>query len=103
LFVFIISDNPQFPRPAHLRPASGSTRALAIDTDAVPAIAVVFQRFQAVAIRNTQIIQTSRLMQHQQFPSRHALNLHRQPPGRFVVEQLFSFTAGKAADHARRL
>jgi hypothetical protein len=42
-------------------------------------------------------------MQHQQFPPRHALNLPRQPARRFIVEQLFSLVAGKAADQVRRL
>lgn len=71
---------------------------LVIDADAVLAFAVVFQRFQMIAIRHAQIIQAARLIQQQQFPPRHALNLVRQPPGRFIVEQLFGFGAGKAAD-----
>jgi hypothetical protein len=73
---------------------------LVIYADAVLAFAVVFQRFQMVAIRHAQIIQAARLVQHHQFPPRHALNLHRQPPRRFVVEQLFRFAAREAAYHS---
>jgi hypothetical protein len=40
-------------------------------------------------------------MQQQQFPPRHALNLHRQPARRFIVEQLFGFVTGKAAYHVQ--
>ena len=52
---------------------------LIVHADAVLTFAVVFQRLQVIAIRDAQIIQTPRLMQHQQFPPRHALNLPRQP------------------------
>jgi hypothetical protein len=52
---------------------------LIVHADAVLAFAVVFQRLQVVAIRDTQIIQAPGLMLHQQFPPRHALNLPRQP------------------------
>lgn len=45
-----------------------------IHPDAVPAGAVTFHCFQMVAIRNPQIIQRPRLMQHQQFPPGHLLN-----------------------------
>ena len=76
---------------------------LIVHADAVLAFAVVFQRLQVVAIRDTQIIQAPGLMQHQQFPPRHALNLPRQPARRFIVKQLFSFVAGKAAYHLGRL
>ena len=69
---------------------------------AVLAFAVAFQGFQVVAVRRAQVIQTPRLMQQQQFPPRHALNLRRQPPRRFVIEQLFRFMAGKAAYHVRK-
>jgi hypothetical protein len=59
---------------------------LVVHADAVLAFAVVFQGFQMVAIRDTQIIQASRLIQQQQFPPCHALNLPRQSSGRFIIE-----------------
>jgi hypothetical protein len=74
---------------------------LVIYADAVLAFAVVFQGFQVVAIRHTQIIQAARLMQHQQFSPRHTLNLHWQTPRRFIVEQPFRFRAREAAYHLR--
>jgi len=72
---------------------------LVVDVDAVLAFAVVFQGFQVVAVRLAQVIQTPRLMQQQQFAPRRALNLVRQPPRRFIVEQPLGFLAGKAAYH----
>lgn len=72
---------------------------LVIYTDAVLAFAVVFQRFQVIAIRHPQVVQTPRLIQQQQFSPGNALNLCWQPPRRFVVEQLFCFRTGKAAYH----
>ena len=72
---------------------------LVVHANAVLAFAIAFQGFQMVAIRHTQIIQAPRLMQQQQFPPRHALNLPRQPPGGFVIEQLFRLVAGETADN----
>jgi hypothetical protein len=76
---------------------------LVIDADTVLAFAVVFQGFQVVAIRHAQFIQAPRLMQQEQFPPRHALDLLRQPPRRFIVEQPLGFFAGEAAYHLRAL
>ena len=76
---------------------------LVIDADAVLASAVVFQGFQVVAVRRAQVIQTPRLMQQQQFSSCRSLNLVRQAPRRFIVEQPLGFLAGEAAYHLRQL
>ena len=76
---------------------------LVVHADAVLSCPVVLQAFQVVAIRDAQVIQTPRLMQNQQFPPCRALNLRRQSPRRFIVEQLFSLVARKAAYHLRTL
>jgi hypothetical protein len=70
---------------------------LVVHADAVLAFAVVLQGFQVVAVGRAQVIQAPRLMQQQQFPPRDALNLRRQPPRRFIIEQPLGFLARKAA------
>ena len=72
---------------------------LIVHTDAMLPVAVAFQGFQTVAVRRAQVIQSSRLMQQQQFAPRHALNLLRQPPGRLIVEQPLGLLASKTAYH----
>jgi hypothetical protein len=72
---------------------------LVIDADAVLPGAVAFQGIQVVAIGHAQIIQASGLMQQQQFPPRDTLNLRRQPPREFIIEQFLSFVTGEAANH----
>src|ERR1700759_754205 len=76
---------------------------LVIYANTVEDPAIVFQRFQMIAIGNSQIIQASGLIQQQQFSPSHALNLTRQSPGRFIIEYLFSFEAGKAPYHLQRI
>jgi len=76
---------------------------LVIDTDAVLPVPVTLQRFKPIPRRSAQILQAPGLVQQQQFPPRHSLNLRRQPPGRFVIEQLFGLVAGEAAYHPRSL
>jgi hypothetical protein len=66
---------------------------------AVLALSVRLQCFQTIAGRHAQVIQTSRMMHQQQFPPRHPLNLRRQTPRRFIVEQLFGLGAGETAYH----
>ena len=51
---------------------------LVIDPDAVLAFPVGLQRLQMVPKRHPQIVQTSRLVQQQQFSPRHAPNLRRE-------------------------
>ena len=83
-------------------PAEGNP-PLVIHADAVLAFAVVFQGFQPVAVGHAQVSEAPGLMQQQQLPPRHALNLLRQPPRRFIVEQPLGFLAGEAAYHLRAL
>jgi hypothetical protein len=80
-----------FALPAEANPP------LVIHADAVLAFAVVFQGFQVVAIRHPQVIQAPRLMQQEQFPPRHALDLLRQPPRRLNSRSV-SLQATKAAN-----
>jgi hypothetical protein len=74
---------------------------LVIDSDALLPRSVPLQSFQPVARRNSQIVESPRLVQQQQFPPRYPLNLSWQPPRRFVVEQPFGFPARETAYHVQ--
>lgn len=76
---------------------------LIVDADAVLASPVTFQCFQPVAGRSAQIVQAPRLVQQHQFPPRHLLDLRRQPPRCFIIEQSPGFRAGETANHLRQL
>ena len=75
---------------------------LVIDTDAVLSRAVGFQSFQAVSWRDSQVIQTVGLVEHEQLSSGHALEICRNSSRCFIVEKAFGFFASKALYHAKR-
>ena len=81
-----------FALPAEANPP------LVIDTDAVLPVPVALQRFKPISRWSAQILQAPGLVQQQQLSPSRPLNLRRQPPGRFVIEQPLSFRAGEAAN-----
>ena len=59
---------------------------LVVDTNTVLIAATTAQWLQAVGRRNAQIRQIRSGMEHQQFAQRHALNIVRQLPYKFSLE-----------------
>jgi hypothetical protein len=60
---------------------------------------VAAQGFQAIAMREPEIIQGARIIQEQQLAPGRSLNLRWKSPRRFIVENALGFLAGEAAYH----
>jgi hypothetical protein len=72
---------------------------LVVDADAMPALAFPGQRFQPVARRHSQIIQTPRPVQVFQFAPRRVLNVRRQSPRTFPAKDAFGFRTSERDNH----
>jgi hypothetical protein len=66
---------------------------------AVLAGPVASQGFQAIARRNTQIVQSDGGVQHHQFAIRYAQDIFRQPFGSQPMEHFLCLLAGERAYH----
>ena len=58
---------------------------LIVDPDAVLSLAVSLERLQMIRGRDTQILQTSCIVDHDQFSQRYALNILRQLLGKDLM------------------
>src|SRR5213594_666749 len=70
-----------------------------IDPNTMLSGPVTFQRFQSVTWRRAEIVDPSRLIQHQQLSPCYSLDIRRQPSSRLVIKQPLSFAAGETSNH----
>src|SRR5438094_536148 len=75
---------------------------LAIDPDAVLAFPAAFERLEAVAGRNDQIIQADSSVQNTQLRQSALLNVGRQLPGKFAIPNFIRFAVAKACNHMNK-
>ena len=73
---------------------------LAIDADAVLTFPIAFERFQSIARRNEQILQTNGRVQETQLRQGDFLNVLRQSAGKFAIPNLLCFAVAKACDQS---
>ena len=72
---------------------------LVINTNAVLSLSVALERLQAVCRRNPQILQTSCIFNHDQFPQRHTLDIMREFLGKDLIVDLLRFFVREALYH----
>lgn len=72
---------------------------LVVDTNAPLSLSLALERFEPVARRHSQVFDSSRGVQHREFPHRHGLDADKSfyP---FAVKQIFGFTAFERFNHA---
>jgi hypothetical protein len=80
-----------------IRPGEANPE-LIVDADAVLAIPVAFQRFQAVAGEPGKVHQAAGLMQLVELPSGGSLD-RLKPLGELIVEQPLGFSVPERTDH----
>ena len=76
---------------------------LVIDTNAVLSLPVSVQWFQSVCGWNFQILQTSCIVNHDQFSQCHSLNILRELPGENLVVDFLRFFVSEALYHTATL
>jgi hypothetical protein len=81
-------------------PPTEAHTPLLIYADAVLARPVTFELLEAVARRNSQIVDNGRCIEHPEFPKRNALDPRPKPPDGFAPEQALSVSVLEALDHA---
>ena len=72
---------------------------LIIDPNAVLSFPVTIQLFQTVGRRDTQILQASCIVDHDQFPQCDGLNGLRKLSGKSLMIDFFRLPVSKASDH----
>ena len=73
---------------------------LVIDPDRMLAVAITFELFQTVAGRASQIVESNRRIQHDQFPPRQANEISRKAfPRSLAIENRLGMQVIKARDH----
>jgi hypothetical protein len=72
---------------------------LIVDADAVLALPITSQSFQAVPRRNTQVVQALGRIKHAELAQRHPLHVRAEPPGWAPHEQALRIPVAEASDH----
>jgi hypothetical protein len=75
---------------------------LVVDPDAVLAGSIAFQRFEPIARRDAQEIQSRRSIDLQQFSMRNSLHVGRKASAMLAQEEPFRLPVRKALDHRAR-
>ena len=83
---------------AAFRPAKADTPLL-IHADAVPALEVPFEGLEPVARRHSQVFESCRRVDHDEFAVHDILKVLRQPAGYVAPEKLLGFGVGETLNH----
>ena len=76
---------------------------LIVYSNAVLPLPISLQRFQMICVWNFQILQTSCIVNHDQFPQCHSLNILRELPGKNLVVDFLSFPVSEVLYHTASL